>query len=148
MGLPFITSPWVVVDLYRDGVIRLSRARAALEMLAVAGRYARDVIAAALVAPCEPTTIRLPEDVLSELDRRARARGKDRATLLRAALDRDKEDEVVAAYRSGHLSLSQAAAQLGTDVWSLFDTLAQRGETVSVSLEDWRDSGSSLSVQP
>ena len=50
MGLPFITSPWVVVDLYRDGVIRLSRARAALEMLAVAGRYARDVIAAALVA--------------------------------------------------------------------------------------------------
>ena len=45
-------------------------------------------------------------------------------------------------------SLSQAAAQLGTDVWSLFDTLAQRGETVSVSLEDWRDSGSSLSVQP
>ena len=52
----------------------------------------------------------VPEDVLSELDRRARARGKDRATLLgellRAALDRDKEDEVVAAYRSGHLSLS------------------------------------------
>ena len=93
----------------------------------------------------------VPEDVLSELNRRARARGKDRATLLgellRAALDRDKEDEVVAAYRSGHLSLSQAAAQLGTDVWSLFDTLAQRGETVSVSLEDWRDSGSSLSVQ-
>ena len=99
----------------------------------------------------KPTTVRLPEDVLSELDGRARARGKDRATLLRellrAALDRDKEDEVVAAYRSGHLSLSQAAAQLGTDVWSLFDTLAQRGETVSVSLEDWRDSGSSLSVQ-
>ena len=67
----------------------------------------------------KPTTVRLPEDVLSELDRRARARGKDRATLLRellrAALDRDKEDEVVAAYRSGHLSLSQAAAQLGTD---------------------------------
>ena len=50
MGLPFITSPRVVVDLYRDGVIRLSRARTALETLAVAGRYARDVIAAALVA--------------------------------------------------------------------------------------------------
>ena len=53
-----------------------------------------------------------------------------------AALDRAKEDEVVAAYRSGHLSLTQAAAQLGTNVWSLFDTVAQRGETVSVSLED------------
>ncbi|MCY4484272.1 MAG: ribbon-helix-helix domain-containing protein [Spirochaetaceae bacterium] len=96
-----------------------------------------------------PTTIRLPEDVLSELDRRARARGKDRATLvrelLRAALDRDQEDEVIAAYGSGQQSLSQAAARLGTDVWSLFDTLARRGETVSVSLEDWRDSESSLS---
>ncbi len=96
-----------------------------------------------------PTTIRLPEDVLSELDRRARARGKDRATLvrelLRAALDRDQEDEVIAAYGSGQQSLSQAAARLGTDVWSLFDTLARRGVTVSVSLEDWRDSESSLS---
>ena len=86
---------------------------------------------------------------MSELDRRARARGKDRATLvrelLRAALDRDQEDEVIAAYGSGHQSLSQAAARLGTDVWSLFDTLARRGVTVSVSLEDWRDSESSLS---
>ena len=60
-----------------------------------------------------PTTIRLPEDMLNELDRRARARGKDRATLLREllrdALERDREDEVVAAYRSGRLSLSLSA---------------------------------------
>ena len=100
----------------------------------------------------KPTTVRLPEDVLSELDRRAKARGKDRATLmrelLRAALERDQEDEIIAAYRTGRLSLSQAAARLGTDVWALFDILAQRGETVSVSLEDWRDSRSSLSVAP
>ena len=100
----------------------------------------------------KPTTIRLPEDVLSELDRRALARGKDRATLLRellrAALDRDKEDEVIAAYRAGVLSLSQAAERFGTDVWSLFDILSRRGETVSVSLEDWRDSESSLSARP
>ena len=100
----------------------------------------------------KPMTIRLPEDVLSELDRRAQARGKDRATLLRellrAALDRDKEDEVVTAYVSGRLSLSQATAPLGTDAWSLFDVLAQRGEMVSVSLEDWRDSLPSLSPEP
>ncbi len=65
--------------------------------------------------------------------------------LLRAALDRDTVDEVVTAYESGRLSLSQAAARLGTDAWSLFDILARRGETVSVSLEDWRDSTTSLS---
>ena len=97
----------------------------------------------------KPTTIRLPEEVLSELDRRARARGKDRATLLREllrdALVRDREDEVVAAYRSGSLSLSQAASQLGTDVWAFFDVLSRRGETISVTLEDWIGSESSLS---
>lgn len=53
MGLPFTTSPRVVVDLYRAGVIRLPKARTALETLAVAGRYAREVIAAALVALLE-----------------------------------------------------------------------------------------------
>lgn len=50
MRVPFTTSPRVVVDLYRQGVIRLRKARTALETLSVAGRYARDVIAAALVA--------------------------------------------------------------------------------------------------
>jgi len=98
----------------------------------------------------KPTTIRLPEEVLNELDRRARDRGKDRATLLREllqdALQRDAEEEVVASYRAGRLSLSQAASRLGTDVWSLLDILARRGETLSVSLEDWLDSRSSRSA--
>ena len=53
MGLSFTTSPRVVVDLYREGVIRLPKARTALETLAVAGRYTREVIAAALVALLE-----------------------------------------------------------------------------------------------
>ena len=71
----------------------------------------------------KPTTIRLPEDVLNELDRRARAHGMDRASFLRElvqdGLERDSEDEVMNAYRAGRLSLSQAAARLGTDPWSL-----------------------------
>ena len=96
----------------------------------------------------KPTTIRLPEEILSELDRRARARGKDRATLLREllrdALARDREDEVVAAYRSGSISLSLAATQLDTDVWAFFNVLSRRGETINVTLEDWIDSESSL----
>ena len=81
----------------------------------------------------KPTTIRLPDEVLNELDRRARDQG-------------ETEDEVVAAYRAGRLSLSQAVSRLGTDAWSLFDILARRGETLSVSLEDWMDSGSSRSA--
>ena len=56
------------------------------------------------------------------------------------------EDEVVASYHAGRLSLSQAASRLGIDAWSLFDLLSRRGETLSVSLEDWMDSGSSRSA--
>ena len=96
----------------------------------------------------KPTTIRLPEEILGELDRRAKARGKDRATLLREllrdALARDREDEVLAAYRSGSISLSNAASLLGTDVWAFFNVLSRRGETISVTLEDWIGSESSL----
>lgn len=96
----------------------------------------------------KPTTIRLPEEILGELDRRARARGKDRATLLREllreALARDREDEVLGAYRSGSISLSQAASLLEIDVWAFFNVLSRRGETISVTLEDWIDSESSL----
>lgn len=50
MGIPFTNSPRVVVELCRAGVVRRSRARTALETLAVAGRYGRDLIAAAMVA--------------------------------------------------------------------------------------------------
>ena len=73
---------------------------------------------------------------MSGLDRRARTCGKDRA--------RDREDEVVSAYRSGSVSLSQAASLLGIDVWAYFDVLSRRGETINVTLEDWIDSESSL----
>lgn len=34
----------------------------------------------------KPTTVRLPEELLEQLDRRARGRGKDRATLIRELL--------------------------------------------------------------
>ena len=131
----------LVARLVEQGAVH---ARTALETLSVAGRYARESLLPhwwrcwRSREMTKPTTIRLPEDVLSELDRRALARGKDRATLLRellrAALDRDKEDEVIAAYRAGVLSLSQAAERFGTDVWSLFDILSLRGEPVSASL--------------
>jgi len=95
-----------------------------------------------------PTTIRLPDELLAELDRRARSHQKDRAVflreLLRDALARDLEEEVVVAYRAGRLSLSEAAHRLELDPWSWFDLLRRRNETLSVELEDWIDSRSAL----
>lgn len=50
MKIPFTSSPPVVVDLCRTGAISLTKARMAIETLAVNGRYSRDIIATALVA--------------------------------------------------------------------------------------------------
>ncbi|MGH7823390.1 MAG: ribbon-helix-helix protein, CopG family [Candidatus Binatia bacterium] len=91
-----------------------------------------------------PTTIRLSDDLLRKIDRRARARGVDRATYLRNlvsdAVVREDEEQVVTAYREGKLTLSEGARRLGVDVWGFFDLLRRRGETLSVTLEDWMDS--------
>jgi predicted DNA-binding protein len=98
--------------------------------------------------PTKPTTIRLPEDLLERLDRRARERGKDRATYIReflhAGLASGLEEEVVAQYRDGRLSLSEAARRLGLDAWEWFDRLRRHGESINVELEDWVDSRRSL----
>lgn len=95
-----------------------------------------------------PTTIRLPDELLETLDLRARSHRKDRASfireLLRDGLERDLEEEVVVAYRQGHLSLSEAARRLGLDPWAWFDLLRRRNETLNVELEDWIDSRSAL----
>jgi predicted nucleic acid-binding protein len=53
LGVPFTTSPRVIVDLCWRGVVPPARARRALEKVAVAGRYSRAVIAAALAALLE-----------------------------------------------------------------------------------------------
>jgi len=50
LGIAFTTTPRVIVDLRACGAIEPARARRALEKVAVAGRYSRDIIAAALAA--------------------------------------------------------------------------------------------------
>jgi predicted HTH domain antitoxin len=65
----------------------------------------------------QPTTIRLPEDLL---------------------------EEAVLAYREGRLSLAEAARRLGLDPWAWFDLLRRRNETLNVELEDWIDARSAL----
>lgn len=50
LDIPFSTTPRVIVDLRRAGVLDRADARRALEKLAVVGRYANEVIASALSA--------------------------------------------------------------------------------------------------
>jgi predicted nucleic acid-binding protein len=49
LDIPFATTPRLIVDLRRSGVIEPAEARRA-ERLAIVGRYAREIIAAALMA--------------------------------------------------------------------------------------------------
>lgn len=55
LAVPFTTTPRVVVDMHAAGRLRRPEARRALEKLAVVGRYATEVIAAALAALLEET---------------------------------------------------------------------------------------------
>jgi predicted nucleic acid-binding protein len=50
LDIPFTTTPRVVVDLRAAGHLGQAEARRALEKLAIVGRYATEVIAAALAA--------------------------------------------------------------------------------------------------
>jgi hypothetical protein len=59
------------------------------------------------------------------------------------ALARDAEEETLAAYRTGRLSLTEASSRLRIDPWSFFDLLRRRGEPINVTIEDWMDSASS-----
>jgi Arc/MetJ-type ribon-helix-helix transcriptional regulator len=92
----------------------------------------------------KPTTIRLPKDMLAALDQRARRRNQDRASyireLLAEALARDREREVLRAYREGSVSMSEAISQLDVDPWAWFELLRRHNLTLNVQLEDWIDS--------
>jgi len=48
LGIPFLPSPKVVVELHRLGVVSLDDGRVALERLSLHGRYGADIIGAAM----------------------------------------------------------------------------------------------------
>ncbi len=50
LGIPFLISPRVAVDLCRKGVISFSEGKQAIEKLRIFGRYSEDIIASALLA--------------------------------------------------------------------------------------------------
>jgi hypothetical protein len=94
-----------------------------------------------------PATL-LDSRLHADYDKRAKAHGMDRAAYLRKlvseATAREEEDDVVRAYHEGKRTLSSAATELGVDVWGFFDLLRRRGDSLSVTLEDWMDSQESI----
>ena len=92
----------------------------------------------------KPTTLRLPDELLEQLDERARRKGLERAAylrmLIRRGLDEDLRAAALADYAEGRLSEGQVCEELGVSPWEFPDLLKRAGLTRNVDFEDWLDS--------
>ncbi len=92
----------------------------------------------------KPTTIRIPEDLLKEIDKSAKELHMDRSAYLREVLRKglyvDKEERYLDKYRRGEMSMGEVCKALGSDPWEFMARLREKGIFLNVSLEDWLDS--------
>ena len=91
----------------------------------------------------KPTTIRIPEDLLEEIDQFVQELKLDRSTYLREVLRKgfsiDKQDRLLLKYTSGELSQLEVCEELGWNPWEFLAQLKARNLHLNVTLEDWID---------
>ena len=92
----------------------------------------------------KPTTIRIPEDLLNEINQFVRELKLDRATYLREVLRKgfslDKQDRLLLKYARKELSQMQVCKELKWDPWEFLAQLKAKNLYLNVDLEDWLDS--------
>jgi hypothetical protein len=92
----------------------------------------------------KPTTIRIPEDLLKEIDQLVREQKLDRSAYLREIVSKgfsiDREHRLLQKYVKGELNYMEVCQQLGWNPWELLDHLKARNLHLNVDLEDWLDS--------
>jgi len=90
-----------------------------------------------------PTTIRIPEELLNEIDQLVRELSLDRSAYLREVLRKgfeiDKQDRLLEKYIRGELSQMEVCSQMNWDPWEFSDQLKARNMHLNVDLEDWLD---------
>ncbi len=91
----------------------------------------------------KPTTIRIPEDLLNEIDQFAKELKLDRSAYLREILRKgfsvDKQGRILMKYVRGELSQIEACHELKWSPWEFLAQLKARNLYLNVSLEDWID---------
>ena len=91
----------------------------------------------------KPTTIRIPEDLLNEIDRFVRESKLDRSAYLRKVLRKgfslDKQDRLLLKYVRKELSQMEVCKELKWDPWEFLAQLKARNLYLNVELEDWLD---------
>ena len=91
----------------------------------------------------KPTTIRIPEDLLNEIDQFVQESNLDRSTYLREVLRKgfslDKQDRLLLKYVRKELSQMEVCKELKWNPWEFLSQLKTRNMFLNVELEDWLD---------
>ena len=91
----------------------------------------------------KPTTIRIPEDLLNEIDQFVQELKLDRSVYLREVLRKgfsmDKQDRLLEKYHRRELSQMEVCEELGWSPWEFLAQLKAKNLHLNVDLEDWLD---------
>ena len=92
----------------------------------------------------KPTTIRIPEDLLNEINEFVQELKLDRSAYLREVLQKgfslDKQDRLLLKYVRKELGQMEVCKELNWTPWEFLDQLKSRNLHLNVELEDWLDS--------
>ena len=91
----------------------------------------------------KPTTIRISEDLLIEINEMVQELKLDRSAYLREVLRKgfslDKQDRLLLKYVRKELSQMEVCKELNWDPWEFLTQLKARNLYLNVELEDWID---------
>jgi hypothetical protein len=91
----------------------------------------------------KPTTIRISEDLLIEINEMVRELNLDRSAYLREVLRKgfslDKQDRLLLKYVRKELSQLEVCKELNWTPWEFLTQLKSRNLHLNVELEDWLD---------
>ena len=91
----------------------------------------------------KPTTIRIPEELLNEINEFVQELKLDRSAYLREVLQKgfsaDKQDRILLKYVRKELSQMEVCKELNWTPWEFLDQLKSRNLHLNVELEDWLD---------
>ena len=91
----------------------------------------------------KPTTIRIPEDLLNEINEFVQELNLDRSAYLREVLRKgfsiDKQDRLLLKYVRKELSQMEVCKELNWSPWEFLTHLKARNLYLNVELEDWID---------
>ena len=99
----------------------------------------------------KPTTIRIPDDLLNEIDQFVKELKLDRSAYLREVLrkgfSKDKQDRLLMRYVRGELSQMEVCQELKLSPWDFLTQLKADNLYLNVSLEDWIDAAELNSIE-